>query len=868
VIGLRRLWRRLVSLVGRTRLDRDLDDELGAHLECAVADYIARGASPEEAKHAALRDFGGVITTKETYRDVRGFPVLEALAQDIRFSLRVLCKSPIFTTVAVVTLALGIGANGAIFGVADSLLARPLPGIDTKGLAVVAVGQKAPAAAADYFDWKTQTTTFVNLAAYRQRDVNFTGIGPAERIYGAEVSPNFFATLGVGASLGRTLAAQTEGIDETAVVLAHGYWQRRFGGDASVVGRTIALDGHPYTIVGVTPPDVEMPMPTDVWLPLNLTAQDRARRDVVTLRVFGRLKPEATLERAQAEFAAIGRQLESGFPATNRNRRPHVMPLDEFVQGTMTRAALFLLLGSVGIVLAIACLNIAGLQVARVTSRARERALRAALGASRWRIVQLVVVENLVVAAMGGIAGILVASGCLTLLLRSMPAEIVRLIPGFARIHVDGRGVAFMAAATLLSGIVSGILPAIGSARRRLVASGPRQRTRSVFVVSQIAVAIVMLLIGWMFVQGHRELLAVHQVADASHVVVMNVNLPASRYETASSRARFFDTAVNGLTATPGTVTAATCTTVPLSNNGTTWVRADVDGYSPPAAGGAPVVVQQIVSPQFFELMGIALRDGRMFTTADRLDTTPVVIVSEKLARMYWPERGAIGRRIRLRGQDDDTWREVVGVAGNVLYDWTTRSPEAVVYAPVAQLPLAKSALTVRVAGDPSAATAALTAALARIDPLLPAFDVKSLESAIAGSFAGTTQISFMMNMLAALSFAIALIGIYGIIAYTVAARTREFGVRMALGARRMDIFRLVMRHAVVLAIAGVGFGLLGVMAAAPITRSLVTNAAPGTQALTLIAIAGLVAMAALLACCGPARVATKADPVASLRAD
>ena len=854
--------------MGRRRLDRELDDELDAHLERAVADYTARGLSPDEAKNAALRDFGGVVRTKEAYRDRRGFPLIESLGQDTRFALRVLRKSPVFTAVAVLTLALAIGANGAIFGAADALLARPLPGLETDRLAVVVVRQKAPAAAADFLDWRRMNTTFTELAAYRQRDVNLTGAGAAERVFAAQTTSNFFTTLDLKAALGRTFTAEDERADLPVAVLTHGYWQRRFGGDAAMIGSSIELDGRPHTVVGVMPPDVEVPMPTDVWLPLSLTPNDRSRRDLLTLRVVGRLKPGSTIEAANAEFAAIGQQLEAAFPATNRNRRTAVMPLTEFVQGTMTRSALFLLLGCVGVVLAIACLNLAGLQVARVTSRARERDLRAALGASRWRLVQLLIVENLVIAAIGGAAGVLVASGCLSLLLRSMPPDIVRLIPGFARIRVDARALTFMLAVTLASGIFSGIVPAIGSARRRLVSSGSRQRVRSVFVVAQIAVAVVMLVIGWLFVDGQRSLLRHHDVPEPERVLVLNVNLPAARYADAGARSRFYDAALRQFASAPGVASAAACTTLPLSNNGTTWARVDVEGFTPPPSTPAPAVVRQTVSPEFLRVMGISLVAGRTLGTNDRLDAPSVAVVSETMARRFWPNGDAIGKRVRLLGRTSEPWREIVGVAGNVLYDWTQRVPEAVVYEPAAQAPLATSAFAIRVAGDAGASAALLTTELGRVDPLLPAFGVMSLKDAVAEAFAGTAQISAMMNMLGGLAFVIALIGIYGIVAYTVAARTREFGVRIALGARRADIFRLVMRHAVVIVVSGVGCGLVAVVGAARVTSSLVFGAGPGTQAVTLVSIAALVSVAALLACCGPARSATRADPLESLRAD
>jgi len=506
--------------------------------------------------------------------------------------------------------------------------------------------------------------------------------------------------------------------------------------------------------------------------------------------------------------------------------------------------------------------------VARATSRERESNLRAALGASRWRIAELALVENLLIAAIGGVLGVFVASGCVGLLSHSMPADIVRLIPGFARIQIDQRTLVFMTAVSLASGVLSGVVPAIGLSRRRLTSTVSRQRLRSVFVVVQIAVALVMLVVGMLFVRGQRDLLHLHEVPEAARVVVLNVNLPRLRYSDDGARGRFYEAALLRLAAVPGVEAAATCTTTPLSNNGTTWARVDIEGLIPSPVTPPSQVVAQSVSPDFLRVMGIPLRAGRMFNEADRAGTAPVGIVSEAMARRYWPNGDAIGKRVRLSNQGrPSAWLEIVGVAGNVLYDWTQRVPEAVLYQSVAQAPVAEAAFTVRVTGDIATSESALIRELGRVDPLLPVFGVMSLHDAIGKSFAGATQITAMMSMLAGLAFAIAVIGIYGIVAYTVAARTREFGVRMALGARRSDIFRLVMRHALVLSGWGVGFGAAVALAATRVTQGLVFAAGSATVA-TLMGTALVVAVTTVLACCAPARRATRADPMDALRVE
>jgi len=390
---------------------------------------------------------------------------MDALFQDLRHAIRSLLKSSGFTTVAILTLTLGIGANTAIFSVADALITHPLRGIDSDRLAVVAVGQKAPAAAADYFDWTRLSHSFDQLAAYRQRDATLTGINQPERVYATDATPNFFATLRAEAAAGRTFLSSGEDIDASVVVLSHGLWQRDFGGDAHVIGRVVDVDGRPRTIIGIMPSDFEVPVPTELWLPRSLTPAERAKRDALTLHVVGRLKQGITITEAQAEMSTIGRQLESSYPTTNTNRRPHVMALREFVQGNLTRAAIFLLLGLVAVVLLVACANVAGLQLARASIREREIALRMALGANRWRIAQLVLVENIVVSVVSGALSLVVASFCINLLLRSLPSDVARLIPGFTHIRIDGRAIAFTMLVMSASAILAALAPALRSSR-------------------------------------------------------------------------------------------------------------------------------------------------------------------------------------------------------------------------------------------------------------------------------------------------------------------------------------------------------------------------------------------------------------------
>jgi putative ABC transport system permease protein len=799
---------------------------------------------------------------------------MSSMRRDLRHAIRGLRKSPGFTSVAVLTLALGIGVNTAIFSIADALIGHPLRGVadaDAARLVAIDIGQKGRTTPADYEDWARLGGSFERIAAYRQRNANVTGGGPAERVYVTDVTPAFFAAIQSGAIAGRAIQpGEGTGAGSTAV-LAYGFWQRRFGGDAGVLGRAIDVDGRPHTIVGVMARDFDVPAPTDVWLPLALTPAERADRATPMLRAIARLKPSVGVAEAQAEMTAISRQLETTYPATNVNRRAHVAPLAEIVQGTITRAAIFLLLALVAVVLLVACANLAGLQLARATTRQRELALRTALGASGRQIAQLVLVENLVVTVAGGALGLVVASACVTALLRSMPDEIQRLIPGFAQIQIDHRALAFTAALAVLSAVLTGVLPAWRSARTFPAASlkegrgsDSRQGLRAAFVVGQLAVAFVMLVVSGLFVSGFRGLLRLQDVHDPAHVMVFSVNLPDARYADADARARFDAALLGRLAVLPGVEQAAAFTTIPLSNNGVIWSAIDVEGQAPPA-GFRTRVVLQTVSPDFFRLMRVPYVRGRALDTGDRSGSLPVALVNETTAMRYWPQGDAIGKRVRLG--TSASWVVVVGVVGDVLYDWTSRVPEATVYLPASQAPAAAAQFAIRVNGDAAAYAKPARAAMEAVDPLLPAFDVTTLREAIRESLSGSSQIVVMMAVLAAVALLIAVIGLYGVVAYLVATRTREFGVRLALGARRADIFRLVMAHAVLLAGVGLGAGAALALMTSRLVRGMVFGAGANESSLWL-GVAGLLAAVTLAASYVPARRATRADPIGALRAE
>jgi putative ABC transport system permease protein len=803
---------------------------------------------------------------------------VHSLFQDFRFGLRNLLRNPGFTAIAALTLALGIGANTAIFSVADAFLLRPLPFSNLDRLAAVVNGQKAPVSAADYFDWKAESHSFDQLAAYKEVDVNLTGEGQPERVFGVQVTADFFETLAESPAIGRSFAAAEDqpGRNQIAI-LSYGLWQRRFGGDAGISGRVVDLDGKPFTVVGVTGRDFNFPVPSDLWTPLNLTPQQRTDRKSHNLKVAGRLRAGVSIAEAQAEMNTIGGRLERAYPLTNKDIHAHVMPLAEFVEGTLTRSAMFLLLAVVGIVLLIACANIANLQLTRGASRGREIAVRAALGASRWRVVRLLLAENVLLAMIGGAASLVFSSLFLELLLHSMPGDIARLIPGWDQIQLGNRALLFTMAVALLSGVLAGLWPAFGGSKADLnltlregargsIGSRLQQRLRSIFVVAQIATALALLVSANLAVRGLRSITHSADSYEPGRELILAVNLPAARYADDSARARFFQQATDRLKSLPGVQSAATFSAFPLSNNGVRWEDFQIEGRVAADAARSPNAVMQSVSPDFFELMNVHLMQGKPFTEGDTSDSLHVAIVSEKLARRSWPGQSAIGKRIQVGEPDShEPWLEVVGVAADVLYDWTNQQPEAVIYRPVSQAPQAEALFGLRVSGTPSSFSEGARAQLAALDPKLPAFEVMSLDEAIHESLAGNSEIAGMMGILSFIALVIAVVGVYGVVAYAVTARLHEFGVRMALGAQRRDIFFLVMRRGALLAAGGFAVGGPAAFALGKLLSGGIFGIG-GVPVSIFAAVTAILIGVTLVACWIPARRATKVDPLVALK--
>jgi len=862
----------------KERRERELADEMESHLQLHIEDNLRAGMTPAQARREAIMRLGGIEQTKESCRERRGLPVIETLLQDLSFGARMQRKNPGFTAIAVLTLALGIGVNTTIFSIAEAFLVHPLALSSLHRLVAITNGQKRPVAPADYFDWKAQSHLFEHMSAYRSNDMNLTGGSNPERVYGAAVSADFFTTLDVEPSRGR---AFTSGEDDPGrdqvVVLSHSLWQAHFGGDPAVLGKSINVDGKPYTVVGVMDKSVEFPVPTDLWIPLALTPKEKIDRAGTSLHVVAQLKPGASLSQAQAEMALLARRLSDAYSATNKGRQVQVMPLAEFVEGSITRAATVMLLVVACIVLLVACANVSNLQFARAASRKSEIAVRVALGGGRSRIVRQLLTESVLLAVLGGGASLLFAWACLWLCSAEMPSYVVRLWAGFDKIRLDVWAFAFTFTAALVCGMIAGILPALGTSKTGAVDAlreGGRgattgrgvQRLRSVFVTAQVAVALVLVVGAALLIKGFGEMTNSAEAYAPEHVLTLAVNLPASRYPRAADQLVFYRKALDSLSSLPGVQSDAAFSCYPLSNNGTSWSDFQVEGRVAPDERHSPWADMQSITPSYLQFMRVRFLGGKGFTDDDRENTQLVAIVNQKLAGLYWPKESPLGKHIRIGAPNDSgPWLTVVGVAADVLYDWTTHAPEPTIYRPLTQAPQAASFLGLRTPLDPASLESAVRNRIATIDPNLPTFDVKPLDAAIHESTVGLGYTGAMMGILGLIALAIAVVGIYGVMAYSVGERTKEFGLRIAVGARQRDILWLAGRHGLLVCAVAFAVGLPSAIVCARLLASLVYGTSPGDP-LVFAAVPLAFFLAVILAGYIPARRAIRVDPIVALR--
>jgi putative ABC transport system permease protein len=812
------------------------------------------------------------------------------LWQDLRYGLRLLAKSPGFTIVAVLTLALGIGANTAIFSVVNAVILRPLPFAAPDRLVAVWVtslrsgATRGPSDYPDFADWRAQNHVFEHMAAFHTADFTLTGTDEPAHVFGAVVSADLFPLLGEQAKLGRTFRPEEdEKITDGArpVILSHGLWERRFGSDPNVLGRAISLDSQPYAVVGVMPAGFQYPIQAkaiELWAPMTLDSITTdgsqpltAQRGAHYLGVIARLKPGVSLAQAQAELAALAGALQQQFPDTNKYHNATAQPeLDRLVGDV--RPALLVLFGAVGCVLLIACVNVANLLLARATTRQKEIAVRTALGAGRGRVLRQLLTESLLLALSGGALGLLLATWGTELLLALSPENIPRL----ADVHVDGRVLAFTALAALLTGVIFGLLPGLHATRPDLVESLKesgrgttdglrRNRLRSALVVAEVALALVPLVGAGLLIRSFLLLQRVNPGLDPHNVLTVNLGLPDARYTT-SQQAAFFAQLLPRLRALPGVRSASGVYPLPLSND-QIQVTFEIDGRAF-AKSEEPATNYQAAAPDYFKTLRIPLLAGRDFTVADDEKAPPVIIVNESFAKQFFPHENALGKRIKpglSTTPGAEVMREIVGVVGDVKHRGLNVPSGPQVYEPEAQMPFDQLTLVLRTDGDPRGLIGAVRDEARLLDKDLPVFDVKTLEEYLSVSVAQPRFNTLLLAVFAGVALILAAVGLYGVMSYSVAQRTHEMGIRIALGAQQRDVVRLIAGQAFRLTLIGLAFGLASAWTATRWLSGLLFGVPP-TDPLTFAVVAVLLCFVALAACYVPARRAMQVDPIIALR--
>jgi len=806
---------------------------------------------------------------------------MEAIFTDIRYGLRSLLKRPGATAVALVTLALGIGVNTAIFSAVDSVLLRPLPFKDPEGLVSIWEQtlrqgiQQNEVAPANFFDLRDQSQVFEAIGAYGPHDINLTGAGDPERLNGQLVSANVFSILGVEPALGRTFRAEEdEPGQDHVVVLSDAVWQRRFNRDPSILNRNITLNGESFTVVGVMPRGFFFPeREIEMWVPWAMEPEQKAGRGDHYLRLVGRLRTSATVERAKADVESIAQRLAGAYPRTNEGLGLTVHSLHQDYVGNL-RAPILILFAAVGLVLLIACANVANLLLAQATTRRREIAIRIALGARRWTIVRQLLIESLLLAAGGGLLGVLGAIWSVAALAKLLPESLSKL----QGLNIDARVFVFTLGVSVLTAVVFGAAPALLASRTkpgatlsdvaRDVAGGTSGRlVRRVLVVSEVALAVVLLVSAGLLLRSFQLLRQVDAGFSTENRLTMRMVLPMPKYAKPEARTAFYDEMLRRVKELPGVESAGMITFLPLSFNGMNF-SFSVEGQPSPPDMKLPFALYRVVSPDYFRALGIALQRGRFFDAHDVLDAPPVMLINRRLAEKYWPGEDPIGKRLKIGPVDSPSpWLTVVGVVSDVrqtgLYE--QKLEFYVPYAQERRSFMAPRDLVVRTQQDAASLAAAVRAAVWAVDKDQPVSNVRTMDQVFSAAISQERFQALLLGMFATLALLLACVGLYGVISYTVVQRTHEIGVRVALGAQPRDVLRLVIRQGMLLTLAGL---VVGIAAGTLLTRVLTDMLFGVTprDPVTFVAVPVLLLMVAFLACWIPARRATRIDPLIALR--
>jgi putative ABC transport system permease protein len=875
---------RLRSLTRRGRVEQELDKELRFHLEQQARENRARGTPQAEAQYAALRRLGNLTQIQEECRDMRRTNYIENFLQDLRYACRTLVNNPAFTAVMVLTLALSIGANSAIFSVIDGVLLKPLPYRQPDRLFRVFVSNsnfpKFRVNPFDFLDYRARNKSFEILAGFTRSDVQLSGIDQSERLASLRVTAGFFHLLGLSPALGREFEVKDElPGNERQVILSNRLWQRRFHSDPNILGQKITLDAQPFIIIGVMPPGVEhvgndhqtlaQGETVDAWRPFTF-AGNPANRGSHFVDTIGRLKGDVTAGQATAEMNSLAAQLTREHPGAG-DWRVRLIPLFQEVIGKSQRL-LLVLMGAVGFVLLIACANAANLLLARATSRSREIAVRAALGAGRLRLVRQMLTESILIALLGAAVGAVIAIGGVKVLVALLPAD----FPRAHTIHVDATVFAFTLAIALMTGILFGLAPALQTSRTELTqalreggrsatGSGRQLHLRSVLVVAEVSLAFVLLIGAGLMLRSFINLLHTDPGFRPEHVLTASISLPRSQYKNSAEIAGFYDRLTKDLATLPGVRYASAGSDLPWTGYNEN-VGFYIEGRK--AADDSLHARFHGASPNYFLSLGIPLIKGRFFSDRDDAKAEQAIIINQVLARRYWPNEDALGKRITFNDTPKEgDWLKVAGIVGDVKDTPASEGAEPGLWFPLLQQPFSPMSIVIRANSDPELLINALREKVAQLDPALAVADIRQMDRIADAGMATPRFALFLVALFAFLALLLAAIGTYGVMSYSVGQRLHEFGVRIALGAKPSDVLGLVIIHGLRLALLGVVLGIVSALALGRVLQSLLYGISAGDP-LTFAGVSIVAIAMASLACYLPARKATALDPMIALRSE
>ena len=875
------LWR---NLFRKDQVEQELTEELNAYLELLIEAKLKKGLNPAEARRAALIEMGGLEQVKENVREVRMGHLLETIWQDLRYGARMLTKKPSFTIIAVTTLALGIGANTAIFSVINALILSPPSLAEPERVAAIwrTPKEKHVEGYISYLelqDWQAQSQSFEAIAGYKPNGFTLLNEGQAERIQGMRVTANFLSLLKVSVLRGRDFQFEEEKRGaQPVVIISHRFWQNRLGGDEAALGQQLPLNGRSFTVIGILPPNFEFPLAdkqTELLTTIAGEGGNLSERGAQVLLAIGRLKQGATLTQAQAEMTAIAEHLERQYPNYSRDITAYLVSVDEQIVGRDIRRALWLLLGAVGFLLLIACTNMTNLLLVRASSRQKELALRAALGAGTWRVARHLLTESLLLSLISGLVGLLIALWGMGAIKYYGADQLPRL----DEVQINARVLAFTFATSVLTAVLFSLIPIFKASRpdinevlkagaKSATSSGTLRLWRDSLVVAEVVLGLVLLIGAGLMIRSFGRLVNVDPGFDPKNVLTGRISLTRASYEDHEERVRYVNQTLERLLALPGVESAAFVAPMPFSG-GNVGGDFRIEGRPKPEPGQEPSANVRSVTPQYFQAIEIPLRKGRYFTEEDQRGGTGAALINETLAGRYFPDEDPIGKRISNVGAnqndgDPEQW-EIVGVIGDVHHSSLTKAATPELYFPYQQNSWSWGNFFVRTTNDPTSLTRAFTDEIRSGDKTVPIVNVQPLAQAISNTVAQARFYTLLFALFGATGLILTLTGIYGVISYTVSQRTQEIGIRMALGAQARDVLKLLVGHGMVLTAVGIA---IGVAMAGALTR-LMSNLLFGVSAtdpLTFAAIVLLLALVALLACWIPARRATKVDPVIALR--